>query len=261
MEVIIRNDAEAASQLAAALLEAALATKPRLVLGLSTGRTLERLYALLVEHCGAGRLDFSLASAFGLYEYVGFTTDAPNSCRSYFNRHLLDHIDIDIRRTRLPDGTAPDLDLECRRYEEEIKEFGGIDFQLLNIGLHGQIGWNEPLSAMQSRTRCKALTPETVADGAHMFEDPHRIPRRAITMGVGTILESKRCLVLVTGAEKAEIVAQAVEGPITSMLSASALQLHSRCTVIVDDDAAACLEQREYYEWIFKNEAEWAPYR
>lgn len=261
MEVIVQPTAEAASQLAAALVEAALLAKPRLVLGLSTGRTLERLYALLGEECRAGRLDFSLAAAFGLYEYVGFSTDEANSCRSYFNRHFFDRINIDIRRTRLPNGNAPDLDLECRRYEEEITEFGGIDLQLLNIGLHGQIGWNEPLSAMQSRTRCKALTPETIADGAHMFEDHTHIPRRAITMGVGTILESKRCLVLVTGTEKSEVLAQAVEGPITSMLSASALQLHPRCTVIVDDDAAAQLEQREYYDWIFHNEAEWAPFR
>lgn len=261
MEVIIRSDAETASQLAAALVESALAARPRLVLGLSTGRTLERLYALLVEYCRVGRLDFSLASAFGIYEYVGFDTDAVNSCRSYFNRHLFEQINIDVRRTLLPNGMAPDLDVECRRFEDEIREFGGIDLQLLNIGLHGQIAWNEPLSAMQSRTRCKALTPETVEDGAHMFEDHTRIPRRAITMGVGTILESKRCLVLVTGAEKAMIVAQAVEGPITSMLSASALQLHPRCTVIVDEAAAARLEQREYYEWIFHNEAEWAAFR
>jgi glucosamine-6-phosphate deaminase len=261
MEVIIRRDAEAASQLAAALVAAALTAKPRLVLGLSTGRTLERLYGLLVEQCRSGQLDFSLASAFGLYEYVGLSPDAVNSCRSYLSRHLFQSINMDPRRAHFPNPTAPDLEAECRRFENEIKEFGGIDVQLLNIGLHGQIAWNEPLSAMQSRTRCKALMPDIVADGAHMFEDHTNIPRRAITMGVGTILESKRCLLLVTGAEKADIVAKAVEGPITSMLSASALQLHQRCTVIVDEAAAAQLEQREYYTWIFENESEWAPFR
>lgn len=261
MEVIVQPTAEAASRLAASLVANLLKAKPRLVLGLSTGHSLERLYELLVERHKTEKLDFSLATAFGLYEYVGFDASHPNSCRNYLNRHLFNHINIDIRRTRLPNGVASDLDTECRRYEDEIKHVGGIDLQLLTIGPHGQIGWNEPLSALHSRTRCKALTPETIEDGAHMFEDPTRIPRRAITMGVGTILESERCLVLVTGAETAEVLAKAVEGPITSMLSATALQLHPRCNVIVDEAAAAHLEQREYYEWIFRNEAEWVPYR
>jgi glucosamine-6-phosphate deaminase len=114
---------------------------------------------------------------------------------------------------------------------------------------------------MFSRTRCKALTPGTMAQNQPLFDDPAKMPKRAITMGVGTIIDSKRCLMLVTGDEKAEIIAKAVEGPLTSMISASALQLHPRCTVIVDEAAAAKLTQQDYYHWIFENEPEWEPYR
>jgi glucosamine-6-phosphate deaminase len=156
---------------------------------------------------------------------------------------------------------APDLNAECERYERLMADRGGIDFQLLGIGRSGHIGFNEPLSAMFSRTRAKALTPETVQQNAVLFGSPERVPRHAITMGVGTILDAKRCVLLATGLEKAEIVAKAVEGPITSMVSASALQIHRRCTVVVDQQAASKLEHQEYYRWIFQNEPEWEAYR
>ncbi|MBI2433038.1 MAG: glucosamine-6-phosphate deaminase [Candidatus Hydrogenedentes bacterium] len=261
MEVIIQKDAEAASQLTAALIARALEVKPHLALGLATGRTMERLYSILAEKHHQERLDFSLAVTFNLDEYIGLPPEDPNSYRSYMNRHLFNRINIDRRNTFLPNGLAPDLDAECRLYEERIRDFGGIDLQLLGIGRVGHIGFNEPLSAMQSRTRCKALTPETVAENSRLFDDPAKMPKRAITMGVGTILECKRCLMLVTGKEKAAIVAKAVEGPITSMISASALQLHPRCTVIVDEDAASALQHGEYYRWIFENEEEWEHFR
>jgi glucosamine-6-phosphate deaminase len=257
MEVIIQPDAESAAQLCAALIEKALQAKPRLVLGLATGRTMERLYAILVQKHKKEKLDFSLAATFNLDEYIGLRPEDPNSYRSYMNRHFFDGINIDLRNTHLPNGAAKDLEDECRRYEEAIRDHGGIDLQLLGIGRTGHIGFNEPLSAMQSRTRAKALTPETVAQNAPLFDNPKKMPKRALTMGVGTILDSKRCLMLVTGAEKAEIIAKAVEGPITSMISASALQLHPRCTVIVDEAAAAHLQQKDYYRWIYENEPEW----
>jgi len=154
---------------------------------------------------------------------------------------------------------APDLGAECRRYEARIREAGGVGLQLLGLGGDGHIGFNEPLSALRSRTREKALTPATLAQNAEMFGgDPARVPRRAITMGVGTILDSRRCLMLVTGAGKAGILARAVEGPITAMVTASALQLHPRCQVVVDEAAASELQGTEYYRWIFANEPEWA---
>jgi glucosamine-6-phosphate deaminase len=156
---------------------------------------------------------------------------------------------------------AGDLDAECRHYEATIQRFGGIDLQLLGIGKAGHIGFNEPLSALRSRTRVKALTPTTIKQNAIYFGGEELMPRRAITMGVGTIIEARRCLLLATGQSKAEVIAQAVEGPITSMISASAMQLHPRCTVIVDEDAAVQLKERDYYRWVFENEPDWQGYR
>jgi len=161
----------------------------------------------------------------------------------------------------VPDGMANDLGAECRRYEAAIARVGGIDLQLLGIGQAGHIGFNEPLSALRSRTRVKALTPTTVAQNAPLFGGADRMPRRAVTMGVGTIIEARRCFLLATGDSKADIIAQAVEGPITSMVTATALQLHPRCTVVVDEAAGAKLKEKEYYHWIFENEPEWQDFR
>lgn len=261
MEVIIRDTPDLAARLAADLIAAALRAKPRLVLGLATGRTMERLYQILAELHQGGGLDFSLANTFNLDEYIGLAPEDPNSYHHYMHTHLFSKVNIDPRNAHLPNGAAEDIDAECAAYEALIEDCGGIDLQLLGIGRSGHIGFNEPLSAMLSRTRAKALTPETVAQNAPLFDTPDRMPRRAITMGVGTILDSKRCILLATGAEKAGIIARAVEGPITSMVSASALQLHPNCTVIIDAAAAADLQHQEYYRWIFENEPEWEPYR
>lgn len=261
MEVILQPNAEAARNLTAHLIAEAIRQRPTLALGLATGRTMEQLYARLAVMHNTDGVDFSAVTTFNLDEYVGLPPEDPDSYRSYMNRHLFSRINIEMANTHLPNGAAADLDQECEDYEAKIEAVGGIDLQLLGIGRTGHIGFNEPLSAMRSRTRCKALTPETIAQNSPLFDDPDKMPRRAITMGVGTILDSKRCIMLVTGEEKAAIVAKAVEGPITSMISASALQLHPRCTVIVDEDAGSRLTQQEYYRWIFANEPEWAPYR
>ena len=132
---------------------------------------------------------------------------------------------------------------------------------MLGIGKAGHIGFNEPLSALRSRTRVKALTPTTLKQNAAPFGSEENMPRRAITMGVGTILECRRCVLLATGDSKATVISKAVEGPITSMISATALQLHARATVIVDEEAAASLAEKDYYRWIFANEPEWEEYR
>ncbi len=257
MEVIIRPDAAEAAQLAAYLVACQLRQKPSSVLGLATGRTMELVYAELVRlHREAG-LDFSLCRTFNLDEYVGLSPDDPGSYRYYMNRHLFRRVNIDIRNTHLPDGVAPDLAAECVRYEQRIGECGGIDLQVLGIGESGHIGFNEPLSALRSRTREKALSPTTIAQNAPLFPTPDRMPRRGITMGVGTILDSRRCLLVATGKKKAAIIAKAVEGPITGMISASALQLHPHCRVIVDEEAACILQEQVYYRWIFDNEPEW----
>ena len=257
MEVIIRRDAESAAKLVSAIIANAIKEKPSLTLGLATGRTMESLYAMLAGQ----KLDFSLCRTFNLDEYIGIPASDPNSYRSYMNKHLFSKINIDLRNTHLPDGMAPDLGAGCRRYEELIKDCGGIDLQLLGIGCSGHIGFNEPLSSLSSRTREKALTPTTFAQNSPLFPKPSDMPKRAITMGVGTILEAKRIVMLVTGSEKAGILAKAVEGPVTSMVSGSALQMHPKATVVVDEAAAELLTEKGYYRWIFENEPEWDAYR
>lgn len=262
MEVIIRPTAQAASDLVAALVAAELRAKPDLVLGLATGRTMESVYAVLVRWHETAGLDFSHCETFNLDEYIGLPASDPHSYRHYMDEHLFNRVNIVPALTHLPNGVAPDLDLESNRYEGLIKAAGGIDLQLLGLGEAGHIGFNEPLSALRSRTRPKALTPTTRKQNAALFGGQlSAVPKRAITMGVGTILESRRCLLLATGASKAAILAKAVEGPISSMISASALQLHPRCTVIVDEAAARRLKGKKYYRWIFENEPEWAEFR
>ena len=257
MEVIIRDTRDEAVSLTASLIARTLIQKPNLVLGLATGRTMESVYELLVEMYEDDGLDFSLARTFNLDEYIGLPPEDPNSYRFYMNKHLFHRVNIDLRNTHLPDGMADDIGAECRKYEELIRDCNGIDFQLLGIGRTGHIGFNEPLSAMRSRTRPKALTPETIEQNAPLFTGDMPMPRRALTMGVGTILECRRCVMLVTGKEKADIVAKAVEGPVTAMISATAMQMHPNCTVIVDAEAGSLLEHQDYYRWIFENEPDW----
>ena len=262
MELIIQPDAEAAALLTARLIAKELRAKPALVLGLATGRTMERVYRYLVRMHREQGLNFAWCHTFNLDEYIGLPPDHPGSYRHYMNTHLFQHVNIEIRNTHLPDGMAEDLAAECAAYERRIQKCGGIDLQLVGIGREGHIGFNEPLSALRSRTREKALTPSTRAANAAPFGgDPARVPERAITMGVGTILDGRRCLMLVTGETKAGILAKAVEGPITAMVSASALQLHPHCRVIVDEEAAARLQGSAYYRWLFENEPEWQEFR
>jgi glucosamine-6-phosphate deaminase len=257
VEVIIRPTADVAAELVACLIARDLRANPHLVLGLATGRTMESVYARLGRMRAEEGLDFSLCSTFNLDEYVGLPPADPHSYRHYMDHHLFRRVNIDSRNTHLPDGLAADLEAECRKYEELIRRFNGIDFQLLGLGRTGHIGFNEPLSALRSRTRVKALAPQTLEQNAPLFADPAQMPRRAITMGVGTILEARRVVLLATGSEKADIIARAVEGPITSMISATALQLHGHCTVVVDEAAASKLSCQDYYRWIFENEPEW----
>jgi glucosamine-6-phosphate deaminase len=261
VEAIIRPNQDSAAHLVARIIAKELRAHPWLVLGLATGRTMEAVYRVLVEMHQQERLDFSLCRTFNLDEYVGLASNAPLSYRYYMNWHLFSHVNIDQRNTHLPDGLAKDLHAECHQYEEKIERCGGIDLQLLGIGAAGHIGFNEPLSALRSRTRVKTLSPITVEQNAGLFGGADKVPRRAITMGVGTILDSRRCLLLATGEDKAGVIAQAVEGPITSMISASALQLHARCTVVLDEAAASQLQASDYYRWIFANEPEWAEFR
>ena len=259
MEAIVRPTAGEAVALVARLIEARLRKRPDLVLGLATGRTMEQVYDRLV----ASGVSFRQARTFNLDEYIGIDASDPKSYRSYMRRHLFDRTDIDPANTWLPEvGAGDDPRAAATRFEAAIRAAAGIGLQLRGIGENGHIGFNEPLSSLMSRTRDKSLTPETRRQNAGMFGgDPDRVPRRAMTMGVGTILEAHEVLLLATGAHKAAIVAQALEGPITAMVSATALQLHPRCMVVVDEAAASGLKGRAYYDFVFQTEPDWDEYR
>ncbi len=261
MQVIIRPTAEEASWLVARLIANAVRDNPTITLGLATGTTMERLYAILSEIRAQEGLDFSRCHTFNLDEYVGLKAEDPHSYHHYMKKHLFNHVNIDSKNTHLPNGMATDLAAECRQYEDLIRQCEGIDLQLLGIGKDGHIGFNEPLSALSSRTRDKSLAPSTVADNARFFANPADMPRRALTMGVGTILEARKLIMLATGESKAAVLEKAVEGPITSMVTASAIQLHANCTVVVDEAAAGRLQAKDYYRWIFENEPEWEKFR
>ncbi len=261
MEVIIRPTTQEAVHLTARLIADAINAKPEFKLGLATGATMEAVYADLAAMNQRKEVDFSLVKTYNLDEYIGLPPEDKNSYRYYMNHHLFSRINIDMRNTNLPDGMAKDEIAEGERYEAAIRDCGGIDLQLLGIGSDGHIGFNEPISSLAGRTRSKALTPATYVQNSIYFNPPESMPRRAFTMGVGTILDAKRIIMLITGAKKAGIAAKAIEGPVTSMVTGSALQLHPHTVVILDEAAAAALTQKDYYNWVFANEPEWARYR
>ena len=261
MEVVIQKTEQDAVRLTAKIMADALRHNPEMVFGLATGATMEAVYAELSRMHREDKLDFSNAKSFNLDEYIGLAPEDKNSYRYYMDKHLFNNINIKKSNTHLPNGMTDDIKGEGARYEAAIAAVGGIDLQLLGIGLDGHIGFNEPLSSLSSRTRDKGLAPATLKQNGIYFDPPESMPRRAFTMGVGTILDARRILMLVTGERKAQIVAKAVEGPVTSLISASAVQFHNNVTVIVDEAAASCLEGSEYYRWNFENEPSWAKYR
>lgn len=261
MEVIIQKTAADAVNLAARIMADALRNNPEMVFGLATGATMEALYAELSRMYREEGLDFSSAKSFNLDEYIGLAPDDKNSYRYYMDKHLFNNINIKKSNTHLPNGITDDIKGEGARYEAAIAAVGGIDLQLLGIGQDGHIGFNEPLSSLSSRTRDKGLAPATLKQNGIYFDPPESMPRRAFTMGVGTVLDARRLLMLVTGERKAEIIAKAVEGPVNSMITASAIQFHNNVTVIVDEAAASCLQGKEYYHWNFENEPAWERYR
>jgi glucosamine-6-phosphate deaminase len=261
MEVIICPSTESANLLTAQLIADCVASKPTTVLGLATGRTPEGVYSRLGQLHKESGLDFSKVTTFNLDEYVGIPTTHPQSFRACMERELFSKINIKQENTHLPNGMATDLEAECERYDKAISAAGGIDIQLLGIGLNGHLAFNEPLSSLTSRTRPKALTPDTRKQNEHAFGSLDLVPTRAITVGVGTVLDTRWAIMLATGPSKAEIIRKAVEGPLCAIVTASALQMHRRCTVIVDEAAAAQLEMKEYYRWVFAHEPEWESYR
>ncbi len=253
MEIIIQPTPEAATAIAARLIARFVREKPAAVLGLATGGTMEPLYRELV----AQKLDWGRLTTFNLDEYVGISPTHPQSYHGFMREKLFRHVNVSTGRVNIPDGLARDVPAACEAYERKIASAGGIDLQLLGIGTHGHIGFNEPTSSLASRTRIKTLTPQTRRDNARFFGSEEQVPHHVVTMGIGTILESRHCLLLAFGRKKARAVAGAVEGPVTAMNPASALQLHPKVTVFLDEEAAAELRLTDYYRWVYAQKPGW----
>lgn len=249
MRVLIRKDYEEMSREAANIVGSLVRKKPNCVLGLATGSTPVGLYKELARMHKEEGLDFSQVTTFNLDEYYGLSADHPESYRYFMNKNLFDHINIKKENTHVPDGTVSldKVEEHCQEYEKMIKEAGGIDLQVLGIGGDGHIAFNEPGSSLGSRTRLIALDEQTRQDNSRFFDSIDEVPRAALTMGVGTILEARRLLFLANGTKKAEVVAKAIEGPVTNQITASALQLHPCVITILDEEAASNLARKDYY--------------
>jgi len=253
MEVIITATPEAGACTAARIVEKLVRTRPEAVLGLATGSTPLGLYGELIRRHREHGLDFSRVTTFNLDEYVGLGAGHPASYHTFMHEHLFGAINVPAGRIHIPDGKAADIPAACEAYEKAIVAAGGIDLQVLGIGHDGHIGFNEPSSSLASRTRLKTLTQKTIDANQRFFTSAEEVPRHVITMGVGTILEARVCLLLAFGESKADAVAAMVEGPLTASCPASALQWHPRTTVIVDEAAAARLARSDYYRYVHAN--------
>src|SRR5438874_5856998 len=251
MEVVITRHYDEMSKLAAQLVAELLNTKPNAVLGMATGSTPLGLYQELVRMHQQGKIDFSRVMTFNLDEYVGLPGNHPQSYAYFMQDNFFQHVNVQPQNINVPSGTTSNYPAFCDWYEKRIAECGGIDLQILGIGADGHIAFNEPTSSLSSRTRLKTLSKQTIDDNARSSERRESVPVYAITMGVGTILDARKLVLVASGKAKAKAIAQAVEGPGTSMVTASALQLHRDAIVIVDEQAAADLAMREYYEFIY----------
>jgi len=253
MQVIIKDNYDEMSEEAAQIIRDAIHLKPNLVLGLATGSTPIGTYKEMIRMYKEGELDFSKVATFNLDEYVGLPTTHEQSYHNFMHVNLFNHINISPANVHVPSGIAKDFDKYCQWYEDEIKKAGGVDLQVLGIGSDGHIGFNEPGTSLASRTSIVTLTEETIDDNARFFDRKEDVPRFAITMGVGTIMEAQCCLLVANGEKKADPVSILVEGPITSQVTASVLQMHPNAIVIIDKAAASKLKRIDYYNWAYEN--------
>jgi len=250
MEVLVKSSYEEVSKSAARIVAKTMNTKPNAVLGLATGSTPLGLYKELIRMHRDEGLDFSQVTTFNLDEYVGLTRFHSQSYHYFMHENLFKHINIPPQNIYIPSGTTDNYEAFCAWYEQRIRDSGGVDLQILGIGSDGHIAFNEPSSSLGSRTRIKTLAKQTIEDNARFFETKEEVPIYAITMGVGTILEARKIVLMANGKNKAAAISGAIEGPVTSMCTASALQLHRDTVFVLDRDAASGLKMLDYYEWV-----------
>ena len=251
MEIVICKNKEEASKLAAEMITAAVKANPKAVLGLATGSTPVLMYDEMAKAVKAKKVSYKEVKSWNLDEYVGLAGTHEQSYRYFMNENLFKKIDIKISNTHVLNGLAKDLDKECKSYEAQIKKAGGIDIQVLGIGSDGHIAFNEPGTSLQSRTSCVYLTPSTIKDNARLFFQgkENEVPTRALSMGVGTICEAKKIILLAFGENKQDAIKGCVEGPMTQFCTASALQAHNDCWIFCDEAAAKKLKLKKYYAW------------
>jgi len=237
MRIIVAENYEAMSRQAANILSSVVVMKPDCVLGLATGSTPIGTYRELIKRYEEGDLDFSKVKTVNLDEYVGLEPTHDQSYRYFMQTQLFDHVNINVDNTNVPGGMAQDVEAECRRYDEVIASMGGIDIQVLGMGHNGHIGFNEPAEVFPKGTHQVDLAESTIEANARFFENRDMVPRKAVTMGIGSIMQARRILVVVSGEGKADIVEKAFRGPVTPKVPASILQLHPD-VILVGDKAA-----------------------
>ena len=237
MKIYVTEDYQSMSRKAAKILSAQVILNPTCVLGLATGSSPVGMYKQLIEWYKRGDVDFSEVRTVNLDEYVGLAPDHDQSYRYFMQSNLFDHINIKPENTNLPNGQAADLAAECKRYNQVIHSQGGIDMQLLGMGHNGHIGFNEPSDTFDLETHVVDLTERTIEANARFFATPNEVPRQALTMGIKTIMQARRILVVVSGEDKADAVKAALTGPVTPKVPASILQLHPNVMLVADKAA------------------------
>jgi len=252
VEIIILPSYDQVSQEISGRIISAVNKKPDSVLGLATGKTMLGIYQILIRAYKKGAVDFQKVKTFNLDEYIGFDSSDPVTFRSYMNKNFFSQVNIPPENIFILPSRPTNIDAACQKFEEAIKKAGGIDLQILGIGREGHIGFNEPSSSLQARTRVKTLTKATLKDNFGLKTGP----RFVLTMGIGTIMDSKEIILAASGKQKAEAVAGAVEGPVSSSCPASILQFHRQARIIIDKKAASLLKRKDYYKWVWKHKNE-----
>ena len=242
MKIYKAKDYKDMSRKAANIISAQVIMKPNCILGLATGSTPIGTYDQLVEWYNKGDLDFSEVTTVNLDEYKGLPRTNDQSYYYFMHQHLFDRVNIDPERTNVPNGMELDAEKECGRYEELIRSLGGVDLQLLGLGHNGHIGFNEPGEAFEKETHCVDLTESTIEANKRFFASADDVPKQAYTMGIKTIMQAKKILIVVNGENKADIVERAFFGPVTPEVPASILQLHNDVTLVGDEAALAKIE-------------------
>lgn len=242
MRIVRAKDYNDMSRKAANILSAQVIMKPNCVLGLATGSTPVGTYAQLVEWYNKGDLDFSNVTTVNLDEYRGLNRENDQSYYYFMNEHLFSKVNVNHERTFLPDGTEKDSEKACADYNQIIEDVGGVDLQLLGLGHNGHIGFNEPGDVFKAKTHCVDLTETTIKANQRFFASIDDVPRQAYTMGIQTIMQARKILVVVSGEDKAGIVKEAFFGPITPRVQASVLQLHPDITVVADEAALSLVK-------------------